>query len=85
VTIPREDHRPVLIAFGAMCNIVVGGIVVLAVESRPIPEVLEFLALTLASQLGGAMIALGFRPTAPPPTPETAGSRKRTPPDGSDR
>jgi hypothetical protein len=64
--VPREDHRPILVAFGIMCNTVVLGIVALAVEGKPVPEVLEFLALTLASQLGGAMIALGFRPGPEP-------------------
>jgi hypothetical protein len=60
------DRRLVLLAFGSTSNVVVLGIVVLAVLSRPIPQVLEMLAITLASQLGGAMIALGFRPTDPP-------------------
>ena len=70
--IPREDHKPVLIAFGVMANVVVLGIVALAVMSRPVPQVLEFLALTLASQLGGAMIALGFRPSGDQQTPPEA-------------
>lgn len=62
----QRDRRLVLLAFGSTSNLVVLGIVVLAVLSRPIPQVLEMLAITLASQLGGAMIALGFRPTDPP-------------------
>jgi hypothetical protein len=62
----HKDRRLVLLAFGTISNVVVLGIVVLAVLSRPIPQVLEMLAITLASQLGGAMIALGFRPIDPP-------------------
>jgi len=72
MSIPAADHKPILIAFGVMANSVVLGIVALAVMSRPVPQVLEFLALTLASQLGGAMIALGFRPAGEPQTPSSA-------------
>ena len=56
----QSDRRLILTAFGVATNLVILGIILLSAASRPIPEVLSYLALSLASQLSGAMIALGL-------------------------
>ena len=59
-SIVRTERQMVLLAFGTVTNAVIVGIVLLALIERPIPEVMSYLALSLASQLSGAMIALGL-------------------------
>lgn len=69
----------VLLAFGTVTNAVIVGIVLLALIQRPIPEVMSYLALSLASQLSGAMIALGLggpRPVETQTVPRGTGGRQ---------
>ena len=78
-SIVRTERQMVLLAFGTVTNAVIVGIVLLALIERPIPEVMSYLALSLASQLSGAMIALGLggpRPAETQTVPRGTGGRQ---------